>query len=394
MRVALCTDGIHPHALGGMQKHSRLLAEHLARSGKVRLVVLHPHAEQVFDPSLGIEEVRVPDIDRSRFYLRELWRYSGQIAEHLVAIQPDVILSQGFCVWKDIGSFSDRLILHPHGLEMFQVLTWKERLLGWPFRAALRYMTRRSMVVVSLGGKLTGILEKQVSGSNARVIVIPNAVDLRSNARNGQRATSTPSTLRQAQGSGQAQQRTTLTLLFVGRFAFNKGLDVLMDVATRLVAGGKGDLVRFQLAGDGPLMRHYLDAGLPPNVELLGRVDDGRLQQLYHDCDALILPTRFEGMPTVVLEAMAAAKPIIVSDVGATAELVDAGNGFLVPPGDGRALMDAITALMALGADQRRRMGEASLARVQERFTWEVVTRRFEELFAGLRSAPRSAAGR
>jgi hypothetical protein len=90
-------------------------------------------------------------------------------------LKPDVILSQGFCVWKGIDRFSDRLIVHPHGLEMFQMLTRKERLLGWPFRAALKHIVRRSTVVISLGGKLTGILQGVAAGSACRVVVLPNA---------------------------------------------------------------------------------------------------------------------------------------------------------------------------------------------------------------------------
>jgi hypothetical protein len=57
--------------MGGMQRHSRLLAEHLARSGKVKLTVLHPH-DGIFDRSLGMSEVHVPDIDNRKLYLREL----------------------------------------------------------------------------------------------------------------------------------------------------------------------------------------------------------------------------------------------------------------------------------------------------------------------------------
>ncbi|MBK6831564.1 MAG: NAD-dependent epimerase/dehydratase family protein [Flavobacteriales bacterium] len=120
LRVALCTDGVFPHALGGMQRHSRLLAEHLARRDDLELVVLHPHADRVFDPLLGIEEVRIAPLDEGRFYLRELWRYSGRVADALDKVKVDVVLSQGFCVWKDMHRFSDRLIVHPHGLEMFR----------------------------------------------------------------------------------------------------------------------------------------------------------------------------------------------------------------------------------------------------------------------------------
>ncbi len=351
-----------------MQRHSRLLAEHLARSGKVKLTVLHPHAVGIFDPALGIEEVHLPDIDKGKLYIRELWRYSERVGKELERIKPDVILSQGFCVWKGMDRFSDRLIVHPHGLEMFQMLTRKERLLGWPFRAGLRYMVRHSTVVISLGGKLTSILQGLAKGSCCRVVVIPNATDVPS-APPSHPSPSSP-----------------LPLLFVGRFAFNKGLDVLLTVARRLVAEGRTELVRFQLAGDGPLL-DALKRDLPPNVELLGRVDDAQLNALYADCAALILPTRFEGMPTVVLEAMARSKPIIVSDVGASGELVTPHNGYLLPPGDAEALHDAVVAFAERAPEVRDKMGAYSYERVRERFSWSTVTRQYIELFGSIGSS-------
>ncbi len=370
LHVTLCTDGVYPQSMGGMQRHSRLLAEHLARSGQVELTVLHPHAAEIFDRSLGIREVHVPDIDKKKFYLRELWRYSDRVGDTLVELKPDIILSQGFCVWKGIDRFSDRLIVHPHGLEMFQMLTRKERMLGWPFRAALKHIVRRSAAVISLGGKLTGILQCVAAGSKCRVVVLPNATNV----------PSIPPALAARQPTIDHGQ--PLSLLFVGRFAFNKGLDVLMSVAQRLVKEGKPDLVRFQLAGDGPLLAHYQKTGLPANVELLGRVDDAQLDELYSDCDALILPTRFEGMPTVVLEAMARAKPIIVSEVGASGELVSPHNGYLLPPGDADQLFNAVLAFASRSPDVRAKMGAYSYDRVKALFSWPVVVKGFEKLFA------------
>lgn len=376
MHVALCTDGVFPQAMGGMQRHSRLLAEHLARSGRMKLTVLHPHPVGIFDPALGIEEVHIPDIDRSKLYIRELWRYSDRVGKELERLNPDVILSQGFCVWKGIDRFSERLIVHPHGLEMFQMLTRKERLLGWPFRAALKYIVRRSSVVISLGGKLTDILQGVAAGSACRVVVLPNATDV----------PTAPAAL--VAGQPRTDNGQPLTLLFVGRFAFNKGLDVLLTVARRLVTEGRTDLVRFQLAGDGPLLEE-LKRDLPPNVELCGRVDDAQLDQLYADCAALILPTRFEGMPTVVLEAMARAKPIIVSDVGASGELVNPHNGYLLPPGDAEALYQAVVALAGRTTEVRAKMGAYSFTRVNELFSWPAVVKRFEVLFADVVSGAR-----
>ncbi|MBK9289885.1 MAG: glycosyltransferase family 4 protein [Flavobacteriales bacterium] len=363
LRVALCTDGVYPLAMGGMQRHSRLLAEHLARSGEIDLTVLHPHQGRIFDASLGITEVHVPDIDKSKFYLGELWRYSVRVGAKLEELKPVVIMSQGFCVWQGASRFSDRLIVHPHGLEMFQMLTRKERFLGWPFRAALKHIVRRSAVVISLGGKLTTILQGVAKGSACRVVVIPNATEVPSEA---------PST---------SASKGPLALLFVGRFAFNKGLDVLMTVARRFVQEGREDRVRFDLAGDGPLLADYQQRGLPKNVNLCGRVNDDQLHALYASCDSLILPTRFEGMPTVVLEAMAQAKPIIVSDVGATAEQVNMHNGYLLPPGDAEALYQAIMAFTERSPEVRARMGRYSYDRVKERFSWPVASAAFVKLF-------------
>jgi glycosyltransferase involved in cell wall biosynthesis len=235
-------------------------------------------------------------------------------------------------------------------------------------------MARRSAVVVSLGGLLTGILQREVRNSRARVQVIPNAVDV-------------PPAVAYVPGS------TPLRMLFVGRFAFNKGLDLLLAVARRLEREGRVDQVRFELAGDGPLRAAIQAEGVPANVVLLGRVEDEELFRLYSECDAFILPTRFEGMPTVVLEAMARSRPIIVSDVGATAELVDASNGHLLPSGDADALYAAVVAFIGSTTAQRRAMGEASYARCAERFAWPMVTQGFVELFESVGRRPERISG-
>jgi glycosyltransferase involved in cell wall biosynthesis len=358
LHIALCTDGVFPQAMGGMQRHSRLLAEELASAPGVRLTVLHPHEPPIFDAGLGITEVSIAPIDTSRFYLRELWRYSDRVAAALDRISPDVVLSQGFSVWSGIDRFTHKLIVHPHGLEMFQGITMRDQVIGAPFRFALRHILRRSAVCISLGGRLTPVLQQQVRGTGTRVITSPNAVHV-------------PEVM-----PAYPVDHGPLRLLFVGRFAFNKGLDLLIEVARRLEREGKGDLVHFQLAGDGPLKEGIMAAGLPANVELLGKIDDAGLFRAYQQCHALVLPTRFEGMPTVVLEAMAHARPSIVSDVGATAELVDHTNGRLLPKGDVDALFCAVLELASLPASARAGLGRAAWRKARDKYTWHTVAAR------------------
>ncbi len=346
-----------------MQRHSRLLAEHLARYPEIELFVLHPHDGAIFDASLGIHEVNIAPMDAERFYLAELYRYSQRTAAALDDLRPDVVFAQGFCLWKGMERFRDRSIVHPHGLEMFQGLTWKDKTIGLPFRWLLRWVVRRSAVTVSLGGKLTNVLQQLTKGSRSRVVVVPNAVEL----------PVLPPSYPRAAGS--------ITLLFVGRFAFNKGIDVLVQVARNLEARAGAPRFRFVLAGDGPERARWEKEGLPSSVEIAGRVDDARLEELYSACHALVLPTRFEGMPTVVLEAMARSRPAFVSDVGAAAELVDAQNGYLLPPGDTDALEQALLHFASLSDRERAALGEAGRQRAAQHFTWEQVSARFVELF-------------
>ena len=221
-------------------------------------------------------------------------------------------------------------------------------------------------MAISLGGRLTPTLQRLVDGSRCRVVVVPNAVEMPSG--------SIP----------YPQARIPVRLLFVGRFAFNKGLDVLLAVARRLEKEGRTGDVRFVLAGDGPLLEGMKQEGLPANVELPGRVDDAQLSKLYAECHALLLPTRFEGMPTVVLEAMAHARPVIVSDVGATAELVDERNGYLLPKGDADALHKAVLDFTQRDTTDRAFLGSTSRDRVLDGFTWPKVTDRFLAVFRSL----------
>jgi glycosyltransferase involved in cell wall biosynthesis len=96
------------------------------------------------------------------------------------------------------------------------------------------------------------------------------------------------------------------------------------------------------------------------------------LQQLLDMCDILVCPSFAEGMPTVVLEAMARGLAIIATDVGATAEWVDDQNGRLVPSPRGAALSNAFTTFLAMPALQLHQLQLASVAKARS-YTWEIV---------------------
>jgi hypothetical protein len=67
-QLLFCTDGIFPHAVGGMQKHSLLLIEQLAKYSEWEIIVIHPHSQNVLDPKWNIKEIAIP-FDFNGFYI-------------------------------------------------------------------------------------------------------------------------------------------------------------------------------------------------------------------------------------------------------------------------------------------------------------------------------------
>lgn len=148
-------------------------------------------------------------------------------------------------------------------------------------------------------------------------------------------------------------------LLTVGRLTEQKDQACLVETAALLVPRHPG--LAALLAGDGPLrdpLRERIARhGLEGTVRLLGRRTD--VPDLLAAADLFVLPSRFEGLPLVVLEAMAAGLPVVATRIGGTDEAVEHGvTGLLVEPGDAGALAEAVHALLANPA-RARAMGLA-----------------------------------
>jgi glycosyltransferase involved in cell wall biosynthesis len=140
------------------------------------------------------------------------------------------------------------------------------------------------------------------------------------------------------------------------------------------------------IVGDGELrqslesLAHRLLVG--ERVVFTGiRTDIPHLMRLF---DLFALPSLWEGQPITIVEAMAAAKPIVATNVGGNAEILHRGEfGVLVPPGDENALADAISALLS-DAARARELGKKAASRAERELTSASMVRRYEELFAAI----------
>lgn len=380
MTIALLTDGIPPYVQGGMQKHSFLLVEYLAKNG-VEVLLYH-----CVDPDAKVSEDEVKthfsEDARSQILVRTFaYRDNGFMPGHYVRSQKelssryyhrlksedksiDFIYSKGFAGWATLrhrSSFPNCPIgVKFHGMNMFQVQPdWKGELSKFLLRAPVRGIMQEADYVFSYGGKISEIIRQEVKG-RSEVVEIPAGIYADS--------------IRKDQPMG--RKDNTTRFIFVGRYDRLKGLPELYAVLRSL---SRNDW-RFTFVGPIPeddRLEH-------PNCIYTGPIYDQRkLFEILDQSDVLVCPSISEGMPNVILEAMARGVAVIATDVGATSILVGE-NGRLIQAKDSQALESALCHLMEMEDNKLIEMKQAGIAIIRKDFTWEMIVRKLLEFLKGV----------
>ncbi|MGB7319414.1 MAG: glycosyltransferase family 4 protein [Planktotalea sp.] len=158
-------------------------------------------------------------------------------------------------------------------------------------------------------------------------------------------------------------------LLFVGRLAAVKGVPVLLDALKML---GEHDGLTLTFIGDGPereaLEKQAAQMGLAGMTKFVGYKNQSEVAEALASTDVFVLPSFAEGVPVVLMEAMAAAVPVITTHVAGVPELVEDGvHGILTHAGDSTSLANAIDALLS-DPVMAERMGRAGREKVSAAF--------------------------
>lgn len=379
MRIALITDGIWPYVLGGMQKHSYYLCKYLARN-KVHVDLVHFNQsafdigklEFFTDQEKEFIHPRVISFPASRLrfpghYIYDSWRYSKRVFQALKneLAGYDLIYTKGFTGWYLIDQkTSGKITCGPigvkfHGYEMFQPPPdWKIRiqhmlLLRWP----VRRLSRHADLVFSYGGKITDIV-RSIGVASSRIVELPSGVEA-------------DLLVPQIRATGH-----DLRFLFLGRYERRKGIEELNTALRSLIASNKMT-AEFHFIGPIPAERRLVHDKIVYHGEVRGK--EG-LQALIAKCDVLICPSWSEGMPNVILEAMANGLAVIATDVGATNVLVSDQTGWLLPGPD--PILIEKTILEAVGMDKTTldEKKRRALQTIQQRFTWELLVPRLIQI--------------
>ncbi len=172
-------------------------------------------------------------------------------------------------------------------------------------------------------------------------------------------------------------------IICVGRLCPAKGQHILVDALDRLLAAGRS--VRLRIVGDGPdrasLERHVHRLGREREIIFEGAVNQDRIRNLYSRAHIFSMPSFAEGIPVVLMEAMAMEIPCVTTRITGIPELIRDGiDGLLVAPSSVEELADALGRVMD-DTELRRRLGQAGRERVVEHYDLEKNVARLGDIF-------------
>lgn len=184
--------------------------------------------------------------------------------------------------------------------------------------------------------------------------------------------------------SGPIDESSSARLLCVGRLCEQKGHILLMEAAAKL--RDQGVIFELVLAGDGelrPEIQGLIERyHLKESVRVTGWISGKQVREELLAARALVLPSFAEGLPVVIMEAMALGRPVISTFVAGIPELVISGeHGWLVPAGDVEALVSAIKACLDAPPDVLARMGRAARTRALSRHDVDTEAAKLVALF-------------
>jgi glycosyltransferase involved in cell wall biosynthesis len=361
-KILLLTDGVYPFVMGGMQKHSYYLAKYFTLKG-IEVTLVHcsdKHIENelehaafdTFDKSkINFIYFKFPKLDNlPGHYVRENAFYSETIFNSLKhhLNQFDAIYAQGFAGWtfvKNKDVFTAPVFVNLHGYEMFQKppslkLALQHNFLKQPVKEILTLAN----YVYSFGGKISKILNN-IKVDSSKIVECPIGIE--------------ESWLNNSALSVNPKR----TFVFVGRYERRKGIEELNRAIQKLSTSN------FQIHYIGPIPESKKIVA--DNVTYHGSLSNSDdIKTILTSSDVLVCPSYSEGMPTVIMEAMACGLAILATDVGAVSKQVDDLNGFLLNKLSVKNLTQAMQQFITMSDEELLSKKSVSLQRVKDRFLW------------------------
>lgn len=353
----------YPPVVGGIENHLRLLAEGQAQRGhEVTVLVVNNRSKSSLEKSNGVQLLRA-----SRLLGRGSTPLSLELALWTRRLKADVThlhfpYPPGEIAHQLLGR-SRRVIMTYHS----DVI--RQRTLMQLYKPMLmRLLARINRIVVTSEAYLEN--SPLLRRFSEKCCVVPLGIDTEVFAQNH------PERVESIR-----RDFHTPLILFVGRMRYYKGMEYLLEAMQNLNA-------HLLIIGEGPEEKKWKRLcrrlQLNQKVTFVGEVTDSMLPDYYRACDIFVLPAshRSEAFGLVQLEAMAARRPVVSTELGTGTSFVNENGrtGFVVPPRDPLSLGNAIEGLLR-NQDLRLQMGNQGYERVRQCFSKDLMIERIEEVY-------------
>lgn len=387
LKILIINTGIlpvPPKEGGAIEYHTYNLANNLADLGHEVYYVTDVTSDAKFHSNVMLHKVHAPSllnqlIKQGNFIkVRISYATGGFLA--FIATLKALNSSSGFDIIHGHGNISSALTaifktcpfvftVHNPTPKMLTSNSWiKQRAREMNFNILDLKICNYAKRVIAVSSKLKEELMKMHGVPHKKVIVIPNGVnvnDFKTNIPN----------------SGSIREKYNLSFeyaLFVGRLVEQKGVEYLI----RAVAGTGYHVV---IVGGGPLLSYLFELskkiGTQKQVHFIGNISFEDLKKIYAEASLFVLPSLGEGLPLVILEAMASGLPIIGTNVSGIPEAVfDNYNGFIVKLRDIRMLRERMARIFE-DNKLRETMSKNSRQIAEEKFNWQRIARRTYKVY-------------
>lgn len=371
MKIALTTDGIFPFVIGGMQKHSYYLCKYLAKLN-VEIYLFTPpipdrsKLNEYFTTS-ELEYINIIEISTKSMlklpghYIRQSLDYAKKIEKYIKNnnLKVDFIYTKGLSGYYVIEHKSKMTSKTPiginiHGYEMFQKPpNFKSYLQQFMLRPYFKKINQNTDFILSYGGKITDLIVQKLNQPRKKVIEIPTGID--------------EDWLIDQDLIEKIENRET-RFVFVGRYESRKGIKELQLVLNQMLDQN----LSFQFTFIGPIPESVQIAS--PRIKYMGQLTDvNDIKQILTTSDVLVVPSHSEGMPNVIVEAMARGCAVIATDVGAVSLMVKKNTGWLIPPFDSKILYEVMYKVIQTSPQELKLIQKEAFMLVRNMFLWSRV---------------------
>jgi len=374
------------HSFGGMERYVYFLSKYLVKNGcEVEIITSLTRKIPFRSKKIGAEKITFLSPYVNKLYTNPIryWLFTKSISRYLKSKDFDVLHAYGITAYHYLKEIENRkpTVVQPFGNEEFKARE-KENLikriyLDFFIRKPKIYCLQHSDAIASEGDLQSQEIMEIFDVPKEKIFILPDGVEFEFI----QKCISNSKLSKEELSINDAD----LVLINVNRLASNKGVNYLIDALYLLNKQNKLN-VKLILIGTGPeeqkINEQIRKLQLEDKVVHFKNIPDEKMFQLYTLADISITPTLYEGLPLVILEAMACGKPIIASNVSEVPQVVKHGeNGFLVPPRDPKAIANAV--LEIYDKNLFRRMGKKS-KEIAKNYDWNIIAKKaigkYEEL--------------